>query len=296
MCKRAKIKYEDGYEGRIFTYRFTDATVDWYGDIVEAKGGDLKTYLKKHPVILAFHDNHTLPVGACLDCWYVEKDNAVDGYVLFFDDRVDRTGFSDTIYRYVESGGMRACSIGFMPLDAYRPTEEERAALKMGPYGVIFRKWTLLELSVCPVPANPSAGKKSILADAKDAKVIDDTRMAEIAKSIDEEITRLTNIDNPVKEEPVTESTVDQQPIEIQATIETPADNELKENITELINRVTILQEKVGTLTECINKILESKSAPPVIDGAAKDVDDSKLYDAILSGSVDFLRSIKNRK
>jgi len=71
MCKRAKIKYEDGYEGRIFTYRFTDATVDWYGDIVEAKGGDLKTYLKKHPVILAFHDNHTLPVGACLDCWYV---------------------------------------------------------------------------------------------------------------------------------------------------------------------------------------------------------------------------------
>ena len=161
LCEKIGLEYMSGYEGRVLQYRLTDETVDRYGDIVVAKGGDFTNYMK-NPVVMTFHDYNQFPVGNSLRVWHDKEKKAVCSWILFFDDRVDRTGMADTAYKFASSGAMKAGSIGFMPTETRKPSDVERAQLGMGAYGVIFDKWELMEFSVCPVPANPSALQDSI--------------------------------------------------------------------------------------------------------------------------------------
>lgn len=158
LCKAVNnFEYLNGYEGRIYPYKITDETVDRYGDIVVAAGGDLKNY-KKNPVVQFAHNYDEPPVGVSIKTWYDNETNCVMAWALFYDDRVDKTGRSDLIYRFVKSNGMRACSIGFVPVETWRPkNDEEKESSGLGAYGVKFNKWEMLEFSPCPVPANPSA-------------------------------------------------------------------------------------------------------------------------------------------
>jgi hypothetical protein len=163
LCDGIKLEYLDGYEGRVLQYVITDETVDRYGDIVRASGGDFSNY-RKNPVVLAFHNGKALPVGNALKTWHDEESGNVKQWVLFLDDRVDRTGMSETAFRFAASGAMKTGSIGFIPRDGKvrRPPEDERKRLRMPAHGVIYEEWELLEFSVTPVPANPNASQKSI--------------------------------------------------------------------------------------------------------------------------------------
>jgi hypothetical protein len=181
LCRAAGIEYRDGYENRVVERVFTDETVDRYGDIVKADGVDFENF-KKNPVALAFHNGRALPVGAVLRIWYDPAKKAVLGWILFFDTTVDATGMSETIFQYCISGALKAVSIGFLPKsqgDIYRPTDEERKLWKMPPYGVVYRKIELLEVSVVAVPANPNARDafniftKEGLEQIKDVDLID---------------------------------------------------------------------------------------------------------------------------
>jgi len=160
LCRKAGVKYLDGYEDRVFVYTITDETVDRYGDIIRAKGGDFKNY-KRNPVVLTFHNYKAFPVGSALKVWVDEtgKRPAMKAWALFYDDRVDRTGIADTAYRFVAAGALRTVSVGILPTDdgVRRPDDEERKALGLGRHGVVIEKWELLEFSVTPVPANPNA-------------------------------------------------------------------------------------------------------------------------------------------
>jgi len=158
LCKATNnLEYLSGYENRIKVYTITDESCDRYGDIVRAKGCKPDNY-KKNPVIQFAHNYEELPIGNTIKLVIDKAKKVVRATALFFDDRVDSSGRSDLIYRFIQANGMRACSIGFMPLEYNMPkTDEERAAMGLGKYGVEFTSWDLMEFSPVPVPANPNA-------------------------------------------------------------------------------------------------------------------------------------------
>lgn len=157
-CKATNnLEYLSGYENRVRQYTITDESVDRYGDIVRASGVSLANYLK-NPVVQFAHDYTQPPVGFSIRTWFDKGTNTIKALALFLDERVDTTGRSDLIFRLVKTNGMRACSIGFDPIETYHPkNESERTALGLGEYGVEYRSSDLLEFSPVPLPANPNA-------------------------------------------------------------------------------------------------------------------------------------------
>jgi phage head maturation protease len=157
LCKLAGIEYLEGFEGRVLEYVITNETADRYGDIVRAKGVDLTNY-RREPVIHLSHDTHKFPVGNSIKVWYDSVDQSVKAWALFFDDRVDRTGLSDTAFRFCSGGYMKGASVGFLPRYSYTPkSAEEREEIGLGDMGREYKSCELLEWSVCSVPCNPDA-------------------------------------------------------------------------------------------------------------------------------------------
>jgi len=116
------------------------------------------------------HDTQKFVVGNTIKVWHDTETKSVKAWALFLDDRVDRTGFADTTFRFAASGAMKACSIGFLSREYRRPNQEDRVAWGMPEYGVEYTKSELLEWSPCAVPANPDAAQttaKSMLVESK---------------------------------------------------------------------------------------------------------------------------------
>lgn len=167
-CASAGIKYLEGYENQVFQFTLTDKTVDRYNEIVLPKGVQLDKY-KKNPVVLAFHDSHTYPVGACIKVWYDKPTDSVKGWVLLQDERTDESGASETCLAMVNAGFLRTGSIGFISIKRHEATAEEILT-----YGFVEDKWNrgiihdeceLLEFSIVPIPANPSATSEVLTKD-----------------------------------------------------------------------------------------------------------------------------------
>lgn len=166
-CDVMQLAYEAGYEERVLRYVTTTEHRDRYGDIVRAAGARLENYMR-NPVIQFAHDYSNPPVGNTIHIAIDGKNNNVPAHGLFMDERVDPSGRSDLVFRMAKSGFMKACSIGFMPIDAYRPKDSaERDLMGLGEYGLEYRVWDFMEWSPCPVPANPNALQESIKALGK---------------------------------------------------------------------------------------------------------------------------------
>ena len=158
LCKAVGLDYLEGYEARVIEHVITDETVDRYGDIVRAAGVDFKTNYKKNPTIQYAHDYQHPPIGKSIKIWHDKEENNVKSWGLFFDDRVDKTDLSDTIFKFVASGAMPANSVGFNPIKTNNPrVKEERDKIGLGEWGIEFLKCDLLEYSPCSIGANPNA-------------------------------------------------------------------------------------------------------------------------------------------
>ena len=125
---------------------FSDATIDHAGDSIDPKGWDLGIF-RSNPVALFAHDSSAPPIGRASNVG-VEKGQLV-GDIEFAS--ADVYEFADTIYRLVDGGFMKAVSVGFKPKEWAFTNDKAR------PYGIDFKKQTLLEISICPVPCNPNA-------------------------------------------------------------------------------------------------------------------------------------------
>jgi hypothetical protein len=100
---------------------------------------------------------------------------------------------SDNIFKLFKSGILNATSVGFMPLAANQPKDEnEREALGLGKYGVEFTKQNLWELSAVGVPSNPNA------------LVVNSAELAECCKSVG--ITNVVIEDKSPKKEDIIKS------------------------------------------------------------------------------------------
>ena len=146
----------------------SDATVDRMGDIVEPNGWVLRNF-KNNPMALFSHDADQ-PIGQ----W---KNVRVEGGALRGELDLLPLGRSprvDEIRAFVETGMLRAVSVGFRPLAA-EPIEGSKQG------GVRFKASELVECSLVSIPANPNA-----LAVAKSLHLSDDTRRLIFGEPADE--------------------------------------------------------------------------------------------------------------
>ncbi len=136
----------DGAE-RTLRFCFSDGSVDRMNDTIAAAGWDLADF-QANPVALWAHDSSAPPIGGARNVG-VEGDRLL-GDIEFAPP--ETYAFADTIYRLVLGKFLRAVSVGFMPTRyAFVENDPERG------FGIDFLEQALLEISVCPVPANPNA-------------------------------------------------------------------------------------------------------------------------------------------
>lgn len=150
-------------ENRVLEFVGSNEFIDRDGEIISADGWDLKNY-KKNPVILFAHDYRQPAVAKAT------KISVQDGNLMFrvqFPEEKDYP-FADTIYKLYKGGYMNATSVGFIPKEWTNGAEGEKFRRK-------YTKQELLELSLVPVPSNPTAliTSRSLL-DAWQKGVVDE--------------------------------------------------------------------------------------------------------------------------
>lgn len=132
-------------DGGSLEFVLSDATVDRYGDIVDARGWDLRNF-KRNPIALFGH-SASFPIGT----W---SNVRVEGGKLLARLNLAARGTSqrlDELIGLVEQGILRAVSVGFRPVE-WEPIDKDK------PYGgQRYTKQELLETSLVSVPANPAA-------------------------------------------------------------------------------------------------------------------------------------------
>jgi len=132
---------------RTLRFCFSDNSVDRMNDTIAAAGWDLSDFLA-NPVALWAHDSSAPPIGGARNVG-IEGDRLL-GDIEFAPP--ETYAFADTIYRLVLGKFLRAVSVGFMPTRySFVENDPERG------FGIDFLEQSLLEISVCPVPANPNA-------------------------------------------------------------------------------------------------------------------------------------------
>ncbi len=147
------IKQVEDEDSRLFDFVISTDAVDRDNDTVNPKGWDLKQF-RKNPVVLFAHDGRRPPIGR--GSKVKVEDGKLKARVEFMSNDVDTSGFSDSIFRMVRGGFLRATSVGFLPKDFEFTDDEDRGS---GSFfgGIDFLKQELLEFSIVPVPSNPEA-------------------------------------------------------------------------------------------------------------------------------------------
>lgn len=142
---------------------------DRYGEVVDQKSWDFKSYLK-NPLVLFGHDpsqpENVLGTGASLK---VAEDGSNTTAVITFD--TDINPKADLVFNQVKRGTLRTVSVGF--INHSFEMEEDTPILKDNE---------LLEISIVPIPANSGAialGLKSGEINRKDAKWLMDSMRRE---------------------------------------------------------------------------------------------------------------------
>ena len=133
--------------GKAYTFCVHDESVNTYGFRMLTSGANLEEF-KKNPVVLYNHNDWETPIGRG------ENVRVEDGRILVdvvFDEE-DEKGC--TIAGKVERGFLRMASIGAWP-----PEEvSDDPALKLpGQTGPTATRWTMREMSVCPIGSNHNA-------------------------------------------------------------------------------------------------------------------------------------------
>lgn len=151
-----------GYNPDTRSQRFimSTETTDLYGDVVRQDG--IKTdNFERNPVALAYH-RHNAPIGWWKDVTKVNgRPKRTEGTITLH--AAGTTDAVDEIDRLLAANAIKACSIGFMPLEAEWILDEQGR----NTWGLDFKESSLLECSICSVPANPDALAKAAGGDMR---------------------------------------------------------------------------------------------------------------------------------
>jgi hypothetical protein len=151
-------------------YMTTD-TVDADDEVVLPSGVDLSRF-EKNPVLMLCHGYgqpgcyYPLPIGKVV--WTKRRPHGVMAGVKF----AQSTALGREVKALFDEDMVRAFSIGFLSLESSPMTRDEAASRpgwqaafdRTGGRVLVHRRWTLLELSVAPVPSNEDALRASYQA------------------------------------------------------------------------------------------------------------------------------------
>jgi HK97 family phage prohead protease len=140
----------EGEQGTVWTFSTFD--LDRFGERIDPAGWDFKRYLE-NPVVEWAH-RYDIPAIGKADHIYTD-DRGLHGVVIFNGKDYDPFGWA--VGERVKHGVIRAGSVGFRPVEIEIPSKEN----SRDGTTLIFRKQELLEFSICNVPANPFALRKS---------------------------------------------------------------------------------------------------------------------------------------
>lgn len=146
VCPSATVLRTADDGSRIVPWVLSNQDVDRMGDTINPNGWDL-TAFRANPVVLFAHDSNAPPIGRM-------RNVRSDGMRLIGD--VEFAGpevydFADSIFRLVRGGFLKAGSVGFLPTKWQWSDDKDR------PGGIDFIEQELLEFSIVPCPALPSA-------------------------------------------------------------------------------------------------------------------------------------------
>lgn len=154
-------------ERRVITGTATTPRVDSYKDIMEPLG-----VRYRGPVNLYLYHNTNLPVGN------VEFGKATDKGIPFkatLPDVVEAGTVRERVneaWHSLKYKLLQAVSIGFLPLE-YQYIEDS--------YGVHYKEWEMLELSLVGVPANPDAMIDTVKSAGMTEAIVREIRAMDIA-------------------------------------------------------------------------------------------------------------------
>ena len=141
----AVARVEAGPTSRTKKFTISTADVDRAGDTINQDGWDTSAYLK-NPVVLWSHRDRELPIAKTLQL--AVESGALTAVCEFA--TADMNPLAESILQMVSGGFLRACSVGFVPLE-WSWVEEAG-----GRFGIDYKRQELLEWSITPVPCNPN--------------------------------------------------------------------------------------------------------------------------------------------
>lgn len=206
----------------------SDDTLDRYGDIIDAKGWDLRNF-KKNPIALFGHSSG-FPIGN----W---TNIRVEGNKLVATLKLAAKGTSariDELISLVEQGVLRAVSVGFRPLES-EPIDPKK------PYGgQRYTKQELLETSLVSVPANPAA-----LALAKSLNLSDET----LELAFGEQATKRRDLSATGEQADPNAPDVTRSRVDRTSSPKEPKMKTLSQRIEDAKNDLTAKRDKLAELT-----------------------------------------------
>jgi HK97 family phage prohead protease len=128
-----------------FTATLSTGAVDRMGDSINVSGWRLDEF-RDNPVIFYNHLSAELPIGRSPSVW-IAGAKLKAGVKL----AAAANPVAEQVRQLVDGRFLSAVSVGF------RPVRWEFAKDSSRPYGVDFLQQTLLEFSICGIPANPAA-------------------------------------------------------------------------------------------------------------------------------------------
>jgi HK97 family phage prohead protease len=133
---------------RVASFVFSDNSVDSYGDSIDARGWDLRSF-QANPIALFGHDP-SVPENVIGKARNVRvQGTRLVGEIVFADAAVNPR--AETVFQMVKNGFLNAVSVGFEPLEWAISKDKSR------PGGIDFTKQKLREISVVAIPANENA-------------------------------------------------------------------------------------------------------------------------------------------
>ncbi len=128
---------------------------DRFQDVLLVKGWQLKNY-RKNPCVLFAHDYSKMPVGRSLEEFSQQKRGVER--LMFRPQFHTLTEEARTLYSLFRDQYIKSFSVGFLPIKSEPIKDDRKKEEDNHPCfhtATLYKVMELLEISACPVPANP---------------------------------------------------------------------------------------------------------------------------------------------
>ncbi|HRI06293.1 MAG TPA: hypothetical protein PKW35_00680 [Nannocystaceae bacterium] len=291
-------------DGRTRRYIASAESPDRMGDVISVAGWRFGNFAK-NPVAHWGHDTSAHPIGTVSD-W--TKGRVGDLKVLkesitYFG--ADVNPLSEATMRVVdamaEAGVQPAVSVGFLPIKAHMPDEEERKARGMPSYGVLFLEQDQLELSNVSVPAHPDAllvkAIDGLVSAGKVARSVADELLAQ-SGSWRQRVYSLGGIEREAPDEPA-EEPERKEPDQIAELAAKVAALEaetakLRADLASVYGSCAALQEQADSGRKVVADIVRRLDRPEQ-PGESAGLDERRIVQPPAGDSADFIGQVLER-